>query len=89
MAQVRIQQNFAPLYFGQYLVLWGKNYRVNSEYRDAFENTLRTARGSINRKLIFVHQQISDVFSPGTFAVRLSVLAGDSAIFADLAPYLL
>ena len=32
----------------------GKITWVNSEYRDAFKNTLRTARGSINRKLIFL-----------------------------------
>ena len=32
--------------------------------------------------------EVSDVFGPSTFAVRLSVLAGDSAIFADRGPYL-
>ena len=56
VAQVRIQQNFAPLYFCQYLVLYIKKKItcVNSECRDAFKNTLRTARGSMNKKLTFL-----------------------------------
>ena len=55
MAQVRTQQNFAPLYFCRHLVLWGGEITwANSECRDAFKNTLRTARGSMNKKLTFL-----------------------------------
>ena len=48
---------------------------VNSGRRDAFEITLRTARGQQIKSLFTM--EVSDVFAPSTFgfAVRLSVLA--------------
>jgi hypothetical protein len=48
--QLESNDNFPPLYFCRYLVFREKFTWVSSRRRDAFKNTLRTARGSTNKK---------------------------------------
>jgi hypothetical protein len=79
VSSIIIQQNFPPYIFVNNGPLEKKIKWVNSARRGASEKTLRTARGSTNKKLIFliiICRFRKFLVRVRTFAVILSIWLG-------------